>query len=60
MDEPRMTASRRTVLQAGVAAVVATAATPPRAAPPFFKLYLMIPNKQPARVAWGTGAAPPK
>ena len=25
--------------------------------PPFFKLYLMIPNNQPARVVWGTVAA---
>ena len=24
------------------------------AAPPFFKLYLMIPNNQPARMIWGT------
>jgi ABC-type transport system substrate-binding protein len=28
-----------------------------RAAPPFFKLYLMIPNNQPARMIWGTLAA---
>src|SRR5580698_3562241 len=27
------------------------------AAPPFFKLYLMIPNNQPARMIWGTLAA---
>ncbi|WGF90328.1 ABC transporter substrate-binding protein [Marinivivus vitaminiproducens] len=27
------------------------------AAPPFFKLYLMIPNNQPARMVWGTLAA---
>jgi ABC-type transport system substrate-binding protein len=25
-----------------------------QAAPPFFKLYLMIPNNQPARMIWGT------
>jgi ABC-type transport system substrate-binding protein len=30
---------------------------PARAAPPFFKLYLMIPNNQPARMIWGTLAA---
>ena len=28
-----------------------------RAAPPFFKLYFLIPNNQPARMAWGTLAA---
>jgi ABC-type transport system substrate-binding protein len=28
-----------------------------RAAPPFFKLYMMIPNNQPARMIWGTLAA---
>ncbi|MCC7276130.1 MAG: twin-arginine translocation signal domain-containing protein [Alphaproteobacteria bacterium] len=28
-----------------------------RAAPPFFKLYFMIPNNQPARMIWGTLAA---
>ena len=28
-----------------------------KAAPPFFKLYLMIPNNQPARMIWGTLAA---
>jgi peptide/nickel transport system substrate-binding protein len=28
-----------------------------RAAPPFFKLYLMIPNNQPTRMIWGTLAA---
>src|SRR5579863_9209141 len=28
-----------------------------RAAAPFFKLYLMIPNNQPARMIWGTLAA---
>ncbi len=27
------------------------------AAPPFFELYLMIPNNQPARMIWGTLAA---
>ena len=27
------------------------------AAPPFFKLYLMIPNNQPSRMIWGTLAA---
>ncbi len=57
MDEPPMTASRRAMLQASVAALVTAAAGPARAAPPFFKLYLMIPNNQPARVAWGTVAA---
>jgi ABC-type transport system substrate-binding protein len=28
-----------------------------KAAAPFFKLYLMIPNNQPARMVWGTFAA---
>ena len=28
-----------------------------RAATPFFKLYFLIPNNQPARMAWGTLAA---
>ena len=27
------------------------------AKPPFFKLYLMIPNSQPPRMVWGTLAA---
>ncbi len=57
MDEPRMTASRRAMLQASAAAVVAAAVGPARAAAPFFKLYLMIPNNQPARMVWGTLAA---
>ena len=57
MDEPKMTASRRAMLQATAAAVVTAAAGPARAAAPFFKLYLMIPNNQPARVVWGTVAA---
>ena len=49
---------RRTVLAGTAAATLAgPAAGPARAAPPFFKLYLMIPNNQPARMAWGTLAA---
>lgn len=50
---------RRTVLAGSAAAAAAAmaAAGPARAAAPFFKLYLMIPNNQPARMAWGTLAA---
>jgi ABC-type transport system substrate-binding protein len=57
MDEPTMTAGRRAMLQASAAAAVAAAIGPARAAAPFFKLYLMILNNQPARVVWGTVAA---
>lgn len=53
---PRL--SRRTLLgTAGAAASGLLPSWPAHAAPPFFKLYLMIPNNQPARVAWGTLAA---
>lgn len=55
--DTKMTATRRTLLQAATAGAVAAAAGPARAAPPFFKLYLLIPNNQPARVVWGTLAA---
>jgi ABC-type transport system substrate-binding protein len=48
---------RRTLMRASAAAAVTAAAGPARAAPPFFKLYMMIPNSQPARMAWGTLAA---
>ena len=57
MSESKMTATRRAALQAGAAAAIAAAIGPARAAAAFFKLYLMIPNNQPARVAWGTVAA---
>jgi ABC-type transport system substrate-binding protein len=50
--------TRRAALQTSLAAAaVATTASPSRAAAPFFKLYMMIPNNQPARMAWGTLAA---
>jgi ABC-type transport system substrate-binding protein len=48
---------RRTVLQASLAAALTAVAGPSRAAAPFFRLYMMIPNNQPARMAWGTLAA---
>ena len=48
---------RRAALQASVAAAVTAVAGPSRAATPFFKMYVMIPNNQPARVVWGTLAA---
>lgn len=51
--------SRRNFLQTAGAASVALGAMPgrARAAEPFFKLYMMIPNNQPARMVWGTLAA---
>ena len=49
--------TRRTLVKTTIAAALAATATPARAAPPFFKLYMMIPNNQPARMAWGTLAA---
>lgn len=52
-----LSSKRRSVMKAAVAAAVAAAAGPARAATPFFKLYLMIPNNQPARMIWGTLAA---
>ncbi|MFC0407737.1 ABC transporter substrate-binding protein [Roseomonas elaeocarpi] len=51
------TPTRRAVLAAAAASAVTAAVGPARAAAPFFKLYLMIPNNQPARVAWGQLAA---
>src|SRR5579872_7080036 len=52
---------RREVLKSiGGAAIGLAAPTVIRSAkasPPFFKLYLMIPNNQPARMIWGTLAA---
>ena len=53
----KMTPSRRAVLQAALAAALTAVAGPAQAATPFFKLYLMIPNNQPARMIWGTLAA---
>ena len=47
------TAGATTVAVAGSAAI----GTQAFAKPPFFKLYLMIPNNQPARMIWGTLAA---
>lgn len=50
-------ATRRAALQAAAAAAVTAAAGPARAAAPFFRLYMMIPNNQPSRMIWGTLAA---
>jgi ABC-type transport system substrate-binding protein len=52
-----LSARRRSLLKASVAAAVTAVAGPARAATPFFKLYMMIPNNQPARMIWGTLAA---
>jgi ABC-type transport system substrate-binding protein len=52
-----MSTKRRTLMQAAAAAAVTAAVGPAKAATPFFKLYLMIPNNQPARMIWGTLAA---
>src|SRR5882757_7610351 len=54
---PKLTASRRAVLQASLATALTAVAGPSKAATPFFKLYMMIPNGQPARMLWGTLAA---
>ena len=51
----KFTPSRRTVLQASLATALTAVAGPGKAATPFFKLYMMIPNNQPARMVWGTG-----
>jgi ABC-type transport system substrate-binding protein len=53
-----MTQDRREFLKL-VSATTLTTALPgvSKAAAPFFKLYLMIPNNQPARMIWGTLAA---
>src|SRR6266702_4046534 len=53
----KLTLSRRTMLQASLATALTAVAGPARAAAPFFKLYMMIPNGQPARMLWGTLAA---
>ena len=53
----KITASRRNVLLASLAAALTAAAGSAKAATPFFKLYMMIPNNQPARMVWGTLAA---
>jgi len=50
---------RRTLLQGAIGTGVAAGLGMPaihraHAAAPFFKLYYMIPNTQPARMAWGT------
>lgn len=52
-----MSSKRRPLMQAAAAAAVTAAVGPAQAATPFFKLYLMIPNNQPARMIWGTLAA---
>jgi ABC-type transport system substrate-binding protein len=57
------TPNRRDILKMLSATSLATTAgttlvsTAAKAAPPFFKLYLMIPNNQPTRMVWGTLAA---
>jgi hypothetical protein len=53
----KITASRRDVLQVSLATALTAVAVPGKAATPFFKLYMMIPNNQPARMVWGTLAA---
>jgi len=54
----RLSAKRRSLLKASVAAAVTAATgTAAKAAPPLFKMYVMIPNNQPARMVWGTLAA---
>ena len=53
----KLTPSRRNVLQASLATALTAVAGPGKAATPFFKLYMMIPNNQPARMVWGTLAA---
>ena len=54
-----MTQNRREFLTTVGATSIAAAGLPGEAsaAAPFFKLYLMIPNNQPARMIWGTLAA---
>src|SRR3954462_11134703 len=59
-DQPMsMTQNRREFLTTVGATSIAAAGLPGEAsaAAPFFKLYLMIPNNQPARMIWGTLAA---
>ena len=56
-SSPKLNATRRNVLQASLATAITAVAGPSRAATPFFKLYMMIPNTQPARMVWGTLAA---
>ena len=59
---PRMPNRRDILKMLSVTSVATTAgttlmSTAAKAAPPFFKLYLMIPNNQPTRMVWGTLAA---
>ena len=50
--------ARRTLLTGAAAASLATPAIRgAKGAAPFFKMYMIIPNNQPARMAWGTLAA---
>lgn len=44
----------RTIGGAAIGLATPAIVQPLKAAPPFFKLYLMIPNNQPARMIWGT------
>jgi ABC-type transport system substrate-binding protein len=48
---------RRGLMTASASAALAASVGPARAATPFFKLYMMIPNNQPSRMIWGTLAA---
>lgn len=57
MSQTRLKATRRTVLQASIGTALTAVAGPSRAATPFFKMYMMVPNNQPARMVWGTLAA---
>ena len=53
-----MPATRRTLLTGAAASALATPAIRgARGAAPFFKMYMIIPNNQAARMAWGTLAA---
>lgn len=45
------------VVLAGLAILTGLWTAPAQAAPPFFKMYFMIPNNQPPRMVWGTLAA---
>ena len=48
---------RRTMIGAGAAALAMPAIRGAKGAAPYFKMYMIIPNNQAARMAWGTLAA---
>lgn len=50
-------ATRRAILGGAAATLAAPGIRGARGAAPYFKMYLMIPNNQAARMAWGTLAA---